>query len=870
MPTTSARRSPRNKTRPSTSTSARGGGTSRFKLNPAFAAAHANTATTDGVARGGSIASKSIDYALKTARQTGKLHLIDSGLSSPLPDTFFDLRSDLTIDLSMSNDNERSLMSECYGEENLSSVDLSDNNGITELDDRITRYELVRTLRVRRCSLTVIPAALYSLEHLTTLDLSGNSIAHPLPLGELPQTLMELDVSQNAIPSLGDGGEEGVLPNLQKLDVSHNKLTSILDNEPASWCPKLQSLKFSNNSIATFLPQSILDGMPNLTTIEGHNNDISNCPNLSQMTSLTVVDLCDNQLREVPCVHANLTRLALANNKLQSICGLYPQLSTPLPVSNLVELRLNGNQISSLDVTIVQHWVKMGLLDLRNNNLTDLPFILGYLPALNKLPLDGNALRTIRPALLCDVQNLKKSLRKKGLGPGTVDYLPNEWKDTTSSAPSASLVKSVSCSEEVMSSQQGTFTLNLSSKGHETLPRHICSELTSNTLEMEDVVYTYGSRVRTLNLQNNKLTTLEDDIATTLPNISSMDFSKNRLQHLPSSMGDLPLATLILENNRLSSEALHASPLCVLSTKSKLSQSLQHLNISNNHLAWIPAQLFRLPTLSTLVLSHNRITTISSSNQSNHDSNQGWKPGLPALRTLDLSSNQISNLGHLPQIIAGCQPKLKTLLLQNNNLMSIPPELGILHECCEMQTINLKGNPQKALRISILNRSCDFILSYLRDRMDETVLQHALELKETYASSLTSASASNNGSGGIENENTTAAVQQRNRPTPRTAQESKSTQQKNRNTSIKPDTNDEPSSTHHPGFQAPQVAQAIAATATATPLISELRDAMEDLTRQLNKTNVSNAKKYALKKQYAMTNAKLLKEQRRLKAEAGC
>jgi len=202
--------------------------------------------------------------------------------------------------------------------------------------------------------------------------------------------------------------------------------------------------------------------------------------------------------------------------------------------------------------------------------------------------------------------------------------------------------------------------------------------------------------------------------------------------------------------------------------------------------------------------------------------------------------------------------------------MSIPPELGILHECCEMQTINLKGNPQKALRISILNRSCDFILSYLRDRMDETVLQHALELKETYASSLTSASASNNGSGGIENENTTAAVQQRNRPTSRTAQESKSTQQKNRNTSIEPDTNDEPSSTHHPGFQAPQVAQAIAATATATPLISELRDAMEDLTRQLNKTNVSNAKKYALKKQYAMTNAKLLKEQRRLKAEAGC
>lgn len=151
--------------------------------------------------------------------------------------------------------------------------------------------------------------------------------------------------------------------------------------------------------------------------------------------------------------------------------------------------------------------------------------------------------------------------------------------------------------------------------------------------------------------------------------------------------------------------------------------------------------------------------------------------------------------------------------------------------------------------------------------MDETVIQHALELKEKYASSLTSAS--NNGGGRIENESTIAAVQQRNGPTSRTAKESKSTQQNNRNTSIKPDTNDEPSSTHHPGFQAPQVAQTIAVTAIATPLISELRDAMEDLTRQLNKSNISNAKKYALKKQHAMTNAKLLKEQRRLKAEAG-
>ena len=63
--------------------------------------------------------------------------MVDFGSIHSLPDTFFDLYTNLTIELIMNN--KHSLITEFYSKENLLDVGLSDNDIITKLDNYITR-----------------------------------------------------------------------------------------------------------------------------------------------------------------------------------------------------------------------------------------------------------------------------------------------------------------------------------------------------------------------------------------------------------------------------------------------------------------------------------------------------------------------------------------------------------------------------------------------------------------------------------------------------------------------------------------------------------------------------------------------------------
>jgi hypothetical protein len=90
------------------------------------------------------------------------------------------------------------------------------------------------------------------------------------------------------------------------------------------------------------------------------------------------------------------------------------------------------------------------------------------------------------------------------------------------------------------------------------------------------------------------------------------------------------------------------------------------------------------------------------------------------LEHLDLSNNSIKDLGDLPPILGCCSPSLKFLLLDNNNICAIPPELGLLST---LQAIDLRGNPQKGIRSAVLDGSCSSILNYLKSRLTDEDIQ---------------------------------------------------------------------------------------------------------------------------------------------------
>lgn len=795
----------------------------RLQLNPAFASAHGiqqdggRPAPTSNHQSHHAQTNK-VDHALRSARRTGRLNLSSCSLTA-LPSAMFDLRSGIEIDLSLdSTDNPGRWQS--YGEEEITNLDISDNelnntsNGSDcGFDERIAKFASLKSLRARRCNLTdPLPwtLALSKLDNLTILDLSGNGDGIRVAMLEyLPMTIREVDWSGNAIERLtevdvseGDAGPAIVLPNLVSLDVSKNRLTTLPPNMEV---PSLQTLRFGTNRITTIPDDLIVQCSRSLSTLEGPGNQLRAVPDLFGCRRLQVVDLCDNSLTACPGVNPSLVRLSLDDNSISSLSNLFSgaQRGSETFHSDLSELRLRGNKLSQLDDDIVRCLTKLVVVDVAQNDLTDLPRVLGYLPELRRVPLEGNALRVIRRPLASNIAALKDFLRKRGPPPPGPGYL--EGPDPASSGVDADgstppLPSNAETKSIVQSALVGTRALDVSGKNLQRLPSDLNMELMSrSTSATAAPAATTGGNIKKLNCSKNILTTL-DGWLQTLPAISSIEASQNQIDALPDCLADVPLADIRLARNRLSFTTIASSPLCLASLSSSLAMSLSYLDLSGNDLELFPSDLSKLPALSTLLLSNNRIRTLAAGGHDGKPS--GWCKGFKALETLNLSGNHISDLGDLPRCLIECCPLLRGLSLQNNELCLIPSALGMLQN---LTSIDLRGNPQRGIRMGILDRSCTEILAYLKGRMDEGERRSLETLMQT--------------------------------TTPSEGGESES------------------------GKSAPSNEK------EGSNKVEELKRSIEDITMELNNVHLTEATKYAKKKQLAMTKAKLIKEERLLRMQ---
>jgi len=800
----------------------------RRQLNPAFASAHGlqQQEGAGGSRNNNNNNNNKVDHALRSARRTGRLNLSSCSLSA-LPPAVFDLRSGIEIDLSLdSGDNPGRWQS--FGEEEVTNLDISDNvffrsggNGSgCGFDERIAKFASLKSLRARRCHLAdPLPwsSALSRLDNLTILDLSGNGDGIRVAMLEyLPMTIREVDLSGNAMerlteeaaaraPESGGGAEPAiVLPNLVALDVSKNRLTALPSKMEV---PSLQTLRFGGNRIAAMPEDLILQCSRSLSTLEGPGNQLRTVPDLFGCRRLQVVDLCDNLLTSCPGVHPSLVRLSLNDNAILSLGELFSgaQLGSDTFRSDLTELRLRGNKLSRLDDDIVRCLTGLVVMDVAQNDLTDLPRALGYLPELRRVPLEGNALRVIRSPLASNIAALKDFLRKRGPPPPGPGYLegrdppsPGGDADGSASAPSSSAeMRSI-----VQSALVGTHTLDVCGNKWAKLPNDLEMELMSrSTSSTAAPGATTGGNVKKLNCSKNALTTL-DGWLQALPSLSSIEASQNQIDDLPNRLADVSLVDIRLARNRLSFDTIASSPLClsenilVATLASPLALNLTYLDLSGNGLEFFPSDLSKLPALSTLLLSNNRIRTLAAGMQDGKPS--GWCKGFKALETLNLSGNQISDLGDLPRCLIECCPLLRGLSLQNNELPLIPPALGMLQN---LTSIDLRGNPQRAIRMGILDRSCTEILTYLGGRLDKDERQ-SLE-----------------------------ALLQSSRPSQEAA-ESESGK------------------------------SASADESDGSSKVEELKRSIEDITTELNNVHLTEATKYAMKKKLAMTKAKLIKEER--------
>ena len=613
------------------------------------------------------IESQSFNAVLRSSHTSGVLSLTNRNLSQiPLQIFSADLDS-------------QEKFWECVP---LSKLDLSFNQ-ITSIPNEISTLEELLSMKIRSNNLNELNTMLFeSCIMLKQLDVGQNHLTNVSEkIGHLQQ-LIEFSAPENKINSLPSQLE--MCKQLQILNLYSNNLTSL----PELDLPNLVQINVGKNKLRG-IPQSFA----NCKSIEVFiccRNQIQHLPDLTYMRSLKVVDAMENRIEVFPLLpsegNTSLSILNLGYNFLHTLDD--GGMGSILDQTNLAELHLQNNKIKLIQ-TGLSLLSQLKLVDISNNELTDCPYDLGYLEALQNLILDGNPIRSIRRTLITRADSnmtadLKKFLRSRGEQPFNGNSSTGSGGSGGSSSNSNTDVSALEY--RIRDIAEGGI-LNLAKFG---LPKII----PDNVIEM---------------LFNSH----------TLSSLTSMDFSGNSIEIIPSDFRNLGmLKELNLASNKLaiglssgyfetawcpsSLRVLDVSNNGLTSRQAEIlvsnAQCLLCLKMGRNGLVDLPVNIVHISNLRELEISYNQITSLNTIE---------WTQ-LP-LEVLDASNNQLETLGgNLPK--NNC---LRVVNLSNNNISEVPYGFGFI-EC--LQALSLQGNPLRGLTQMLINGNIERLKQSLRNK----------------------------------------------------------------------------------------------------------------------------------------------------------
>jgi internalin A len=209
-----------------------------------------------------------------------------------------------------------------------------------------------------RQKLTSVPAEVFELEHLRTLNLSGNYLI------EVPKSILKLsnltslDLSDNGFEFLPEVVVQ--LQSLRVLDLSHNQLKCI--SSAIAQLRNLRSLDLGDTGLS-IVPEWIAQ-LQNLRSLDLGYNRLTTVVNaIAQLQNLTQLQLCNNHLQFIPdpiyelrslkvLDFRNVITLSSEQNRIEEIS------SKVLQLEDLEGLYLGGNSIKAPPPEVVNKGLK--------------------------------------------------------------------------------------------------------------------------------------------------------------------------------------------------------------------------------------------------------------------------------------------------------------------------------------------------------------------------------------------------------------------------------------------------------------------------------------------------------------------------------
>ena len=246
-------------------------------------------------------------------------------------------------------------------------------NALTALPaDVFTDLNSLETLQLNRNPLTCLPAIPSSVAELT-LPAGTTREDYSACGGVCDRTSQVRDALVEAAPV--DACEDVTnshLAELFDLQLGGKGLTALQSGDFAG-LTNLIWLYLDNNSLGT-LPADVFDGLTNLMTLELSNNSLATLPAdvFDGLTNLGNLELSNNSLATLPADvfdGLNLWELYLDNNSLGTLPA---DVFDGLP---LTVLDLDNNSLGTLPADVFDGLNDLGILRLKNNDLTCLPAI---------------------------------------------------------------------------------------------------------------------------------------------------------------------------------------------------------------------------------------------------------------------------------------------------------------------------------------------------------------------------------------------------------------------------------------------------------------------------------------------------------------